>query len=85
MQIFFAATGVSDGDLLRGVRYFAGGATTNSMVMRHQSGTGERSEACCCPAAAHVKVRGLSAFKCATRLHAVRVLETQHRWERPGN
>lgn len=40
MQIFFAATGVSDGDLLRGVRYFAGGATTNSMVMRHQSGTG---------------------------------------------
>lgn len=42
VQIFFAATGVSDGDLLRGVRYFAGGATTNSIVMRLQSGTGVR-------------------------------------------
>lgn len=38
-QVFFAATGVSDGDLLKGVRYFKGGATTNSMVMRYQSGT----------------------------------------------
>ncbi|KAK9818126.1 hypothetical protein WJX72_007522 [[Myrmecia] bisecta] len=38
-QVFFAATGVSDGDLLRGVRYFSGGATTNSIVMRSQSGT----------------------------------------------
>ena len=38
-DIFFAATGVSDGDLLRGVRYFAGGASTNSMVMRSKSGT----------------------------------------------
>lgn len=38
-QVFFAATGVSDGDLLRGVRYYRGGATTNSMVMRYQSGT----------------------------------------------
>lgn len=31
-QVFFAATGISDGDLMKGVRYFAGGATTNSMV-----------------------------------------------------
>lgn len=38
-QVFFAATGVSDGDLLRGVRYTSGGASTNSMVMRYQSGT----------------------------------------------
>lgn len=41
MQVFFAATGVSDGDLLRGVRYFSGGASTNSIVMRASSGTGE--------------------------------------------
>lgn len=40
-QVFFAATGVSDGDLLRGVRYFAGGASSNSIVMRTGSGTGE--------------------------------------------
>ncbi len=40
-DVFFAATGVSDGDLLRGVRYFSGGASTNSIVMRCKSGTGE--------------------------------------------
>lgn len=40
-EVFFAATGVSDGDLLRGVRYFAGGASTHSIVMRSQSGTGD--------------------------------------------
>ncbi|CAL8470602.1 g10144 [Coccomyxa elongata] len=38
-QVFFAATGVSDGDLLRGVRYYSGGASTNSIVMRASSGT----------------------------------------------
>ncbi|KAK9856446.1 hypothetical protein WJX84_000221 [Apatococcus fuscideae] len=52
-QVFFAATGVSDGDLLRGVRYYAGGASTHSIVMRSSSGT-------------------------------VRLIETQHRWGRPG-
>ena len=36
---FFAATGITDGELLRGVRYRAGGATTNSLVMRSRSGT----------------------------------------------
>jgi fructose-1,6-bisphosphatase II len=36
---FFAATGVTDGDLLQGVRYFGGGATTESLVMRSYSGT----------------------------------------------
>jgi fructose-1,6-bisphosphatase II len=37
---FFAATGITDGDLLAGVRYRgAGGATTNSLVMRARSGT----------------------------------------------
>jgi fructose-1,6-bisphosphatase II len=36
---FFAATGVTDGDLLRGVRYQRGGARTYSLVMRSKSGT----------------------------------------------
>ncbi len=36
---FFAATGVTDGDLLRGVRFDAAGATTQSLVMRSRSGT----------------------------------------------
>jgi fructose-1,6-bisphosphatase II len=36
---FFVATGVTDGELLRGVRYRAGGATTHSLVMRSRSGT----------------------------------------------
>jgi fructose-1,6-bisphosphatase II len=38
-NVFFVATGVTDGDLLRGVRYRAGGATTYSLVMRSKSGT----------------------------------------------
>jgi fructose-1,6-bisphosphatase II len=36
---FFVATGITDGDLLRGVRYRAGGCTTESLVMRSRSGT----------------------------------------------
>jgi fructose-1,6-bisphosphatase II len=36
---FFAATGVTDGELLRGVRYDSKGATTQSLVMRSRSGT----------------------------------------------
>ncbi|MGE5829446.1 MAG: class II fructose-bisphosphatase [Micromonosporaceae bacterium] len=36
---FFAATGITTGDLLRGVRYRAGGAYTQSIVMRSKSGT----------------------------------------------
>jgi fructose-1,6-bisphosphatase II len=36
---FFAATGITDGELLAGVRYRAGGATTHSLVMRARSGT----------------------------------------------
>ncbi len=36
---FFCATGITDGDLLRGVRYRAGGCTTHSIVMRSRSGT----------------------------------------------
>ncbi len=36
---FFAATGITDGELLRGVRYHEFGATTQSLVMRSRSGT----------------------------------------------
>ena len=38
-NMFFVATGVTSGDLLRGVRYRAGGAYTQSIVMRSKSGT----------------------------------------------
>lgn len=38
-DVMFAATGVTDGDLLRGVRFFGGGAKTYSVVMRARSGT----------------------------------------------
>jgi fructose-1,6-bisphosphatase II len=36
-NLVFAATGVTDGDLLRGVRFFAGGARTHSLVMAYQN------------------------------------------------
>jgi fructose-1,6-bisphosphatase II len=38
-NVFFSATGVTDGELVRGVRYFGGGARTHSLVMRSKSGT----------------------------------------------
>ena len=38
-DVFFAATGASTGDLLKGVRFFANGAETQSLVMRSRSGT----------------------------------------------
>jgi fructose-1,6-bisphosphatase II len=38
-DVFFAATGITDGSLLRGVRYWPDGATTYSLVMRSRSGT----------------------------------------------
>lgn len=38
-DVFFAATGVSSGELLRGVRYHTGGARTQSIAMRSKSGT----------------------------------------------
>jgi fructose-1,6-bisphosphatase II len=38
-EAFFAATGITNGELLAGVRYRSGGATTNSLVMRARSGT----------------------------------------------
>src|SRR5271163_2193901 len=39
-DVFFSATGITDGDVLQGVRYpSAGGATTESLVTRSRSGT----------------------------------------------
>jgi len=38
-NVMFAATGVTTGDYLRGVRFFSGGARTNSVVMRSKSRT----------------------------------------------
>ncbi len=42
---FFAATGITDGELLRGVHYDSKGATTQSLVMRSKSGTVRRIDA----------------------------------------
>ncbi len=43
---FFAATGITDGELLRGVHYLGGGgATTESLVMRSRTGTVRRIQA----------------------------------------
>jgi fructose-1,6-bisphosphatase II len=45
-NVFFAATGVTDGDLLQGVRYLGDGhATTESLVMRSRSGTVRKVQA----------------------------------------
>jgi fructose-1,6-bisphosphatase II len=38
-DVFFSATGISDGDLVKGVRYWGTGASTQSLVMRSKSGT----------------------------------------------
>jgi fructose-1,6-bisphosphatase II len=38
-DVFFAATGITDGYLLKGVQYWPTGASTHSMVMRARSGT----------------------------------------------
>jgi len=44
-DVFVAATGVTTGSLLRGVRYTSNGAVTDSIVMRSRSGTVRRVEA----------------------------------------
>ncbi len=58
-HVFFAATGVTDGDVLQGVRYPRGGekATTESLVMRTRSGTVRRIQA----RHDRVKLRALNA------------------------
>ena len=42
---FFAVTGITDGEVLKGVHYDARGATTQSLVMRSKSGTVRRIDA----------------------------------------
>jgi fructose-1,6-bisphosphatase II len=44
-QVFFAATGVTDGALLQGVHYHGGRATSNSLIMRGETHTRRRIEA----------------------------------------
>jgi len=44
-NVFFAATGITNGDLLKGVDYFADGAVTDSIVMRGLTGTIRRINA----------------------------------------
>jgi fructose-1,6-bisphosphatase II len=57
-HVFFAATGVTDGDVLQGVRYPGRGkATTESLVMRTRSGTVRRIHA----RHDRVKLRALNA------------------------
>lgn len=41
-NVFFSATGITEGELLDGVRYYGGGARTNTLVMRSRSGTVDR-------------------------------------------
>ena len=38
-DVFFAATGITDGELLDGVKYYSNGARTSSLVVRGFSGT----------------------------------------------
>ena len=44
-NVFFSATGITDGELLKGVQFFGDGATTHSLVMRSRTGTVRRIEA----------------------------------------
>jgi fructose-1,6-bisphosphatase II len=57
-NVFFAATGITDGELLRGVHYTGTGATTQSVVMRSRTGTIRTIDA------THglAKLRGYKAF-----------------------
>ena len=58
-DVFFAATGITDGELLQGVRYFGNGASTDSIVVRGLTGTVRQITA------THRldKIEELSAFK----------------------
>ena len=52
---FFAATGITDGTLLKGVRFDSRGCHTESLVMRSRSGTVRKIEA-------HHKLNKLAEF-----------------------
>ncbi len=43
-DVYFAATGVTDGEMLKGVHFYGHGASTNSIVMRSRTGTIRRME-----------------------------------------
>ena len=60
-DVFFAATGASTGELLKGVRFFGGGGETQSLVMRSRSGT----------------VRWIDSVHDFTRLDKVRYFEEE--------
>ena len=44
-DVFFAATGITDGELLKGVKYYGEGARTESLVVRGLTGTVRRIDA----------------------------------------
>jgi fructose-1,6-bisphosphatase II len=44
-DVFFAATGITNGEFLAGVKYFGSGARTDSLVVRGLTGTVRRIEA----------------------------------------
>jgi len=44
-NVFFSATGITDGELLQGVHYSSGGATSQTLVMRSRSGTVRKIDA----------------------------------------
>ena len=56
---FFSATGVTDGDVLRGVHYEGRGASTESLVMRSRSGTVRRISR----ATTAAKLRALTGYR----------------------
>jgi len=58
-DVFFTATGITDGELLKGVRYFGNGASTDSLVVRGLTGTVRQITA-----THHIdKLRQMSAIK----------------------
>jgi fructose-1,6-bisphosphatase/sedoheptulose 1,7-bisphosphatase-like protein len=62
-NVFFVATGITDGELVRGVRYRGGGATTESLVMRSKSGT----------------IRRVTSQHRLTKLRAYSLIDFEHR------
>ena len=44
-NVFFSATGITDGELVKGVHFFSDGASTSSIVMRSRTGTIRRIDA----------------------------------------
>jgi len=66
-DVYFAATGITDGDLLAGVHFYSNGATTHSIIMRGITGTIRRMEA-------HHRVKKLALV---SRLAAIKPMEPQ--------